>query len=275
MSEKDYYSIGEVSKICNISKKALRFYEELGIIAPDKVDESNNYRYYDRGTLLHVPVIKYYKQIGFKLEEIHNVMESASFDFVEKHFRAKLDELVKMQEKIARSYCAVKDWYNLILEAEQVVENNISEVSVKFMNEQELCFLEQPFEYNYKESIINIEWTNFLESIKNEITGPVILNFENCDDKIEGKDVRAKIMQKTMLPMASENAYKAFGNVYACCYHIGRHEDLDKTYQKIKKWVGYNKYECLKESYERYVVDYWTCEDPNLFVTEVMVKVKK
>ena len=33
------YSIGEVSKLCNVSKKALRFYDEIGIISPDKVSQ--------------------------------------------------------------------------------------------------------------------------------------------------------------------------------------------------------------------------------------------
>ena len=70
------YSIGEVSSICNISKKALRFYDKIHIISPDYISEENKYRYYNRRTLLLVPVIKYYKQMGFKLEEMKEVLES-------------------------------------------------------------------------------------------------------------------------------------------------------------------------------------------------------
>ena len=29
-----YYSIGEVSRICNVSKKTLRFYDKIGLISP-------------------------------------------------------------------------------------------------------------------------------------------------------------------------------------------------------------------------------------------------
>ena len=36
------YSIGEVSSICNISKKALRFYDKIHIISPDYISEENN-----------------------------------------------------------------------------------------------------------------------------------------------------------------------------------------------------------------------------------------
>ncbi len=69
MEEQTYYSIGEVSKICNISRKALRYYDEIGLVSPDKICE-NNYRYYSRQNMLLVPVIRYYKQMGFKLEEM-------------------------------------------------------------------------------------------------------------------------------------------------------------------------------------------------------------
>lgn len=70
MNKQELYSIGEVSKICNISKKALRFYDKIGVISPDVVSEENNYRFYSKDTLLFVPVIKYFKQMGFKLEEM-------------------------------------------------------------------------------------------------------------------------------------------------------------------------------------------------------------
>ena len=46
------YSIGEVSRICNISKKTLRFYDKIDIISPDYICEENKYRYYNRETLL-------------------------------------------------------------------------------------------------------------------------------------------------------------------------------------------------------------------------------
>ena len=73
------YSIGQVSKLCNISQKTLRYYDKIGLIKPDKVDDSNNYRYYSRETLLFVPVIKYYKQMGFKLEEMQELLGSSSY----------------------------------------------------------------------------------------------------------------------------------------------------------------------------------------------------
>ena len=41
--QQELYSIGEVSRICNVSKKALRFYDKINIISPDYICEENKY----------------------------------------------------------------------------------------------------------------------------------------------------------------------------------------------------------------------------------------
>ena len=91
--QQELYSIGEVSRICNISKKTLRFYDKIDIISPDYICEENEYRYYNRETLLLVPVIKYFKQMGFKLEEMKDFLESDNYEVQERGFRRKIDEL--------------------------------------------------------------------------------------------------------------------------------------------------------------------------------------
>ena len=42
MSKKTHYSIGELSQICNVSKKALRFYDEKGLISSLRHDCNNS-----------------------------------------------------------------------------------------------------------------------------------------------------------------------------------------------------------------------------------------
>ncbi len=74
MKHKARYSIGDVSRICNVSKKALRYYDEIGLV-PSKRKDFNNYRYYTQESLLSVPVIKYYKQMGFTLDEMRAFIE--------------------------------------------------------------------------------------------------------------------------------------------------------------------------------------------------------
>ena len=95
MKEQNLYSIGEVSKICNVSKKTLRFYDKIGLISPDVVSGENNYRYYGEDTLLFIPVIKYFKQMGFKLEDMKAFLQGDSnkYKLHERGFYRKIEEL--------------------------------------------------------------------------------------------------------------------------------------------------------------------------------------
>ncbi len=272
---KKLYSIGEVSEICDISKKALRFYDKIGIISPTYISEKNGYRYYSKDTLLFVPIIKYFKQMGFKLEEMKEFLDSSSYAVCEKGFREKIDELKSKEEEIRVSYTSVRDWYNLILEAESVLTNKADEVSVKFMQPLTSCYLEQDFGYNYRETIINIPWTNYLKSINTEITGAVIVHYSNARDKMEGKPVKSRILQKSIRPLTNVPMMTIWGEMAATCYHIGDHESISQTYDKIYAWAERHGYRCGEDSIERYVTDYWTIRKTQDFVTEISVNVKK
>jgi DNA-binding transcriptional MerR regulator len=274
MKYKDRYSIGDVSRLCNISKKALRYYDKIGLIKSER-DCINNYRYYSNESLLAVPVIKYYKQMGFKLDEMREFIEGNVYKAIKGSFQSKIDELKKTQEEIRRKYVSVKDWYDLIVEAEMVIDNNIQEVAVKYVDSSEYLFLEQSFDDDIKEAIINIEFTNFVEKISNEITGPVVIKFSSFKDRMQNESQKVRIMQKT-LKDCKENEKMTFGGqMMISCYHIGAHETISETYEKICRWAKKHRYNIGEESYERYVTDYWTTRNSAQFVTEVMMTVSR
>lgn len=114
-------------------------------------------------------------------------LESDTYEVQERGFRKKIDELKQQREDINVAYTSVNDWYDLILEAESVLENNVTEVSVKYVETHSACYMEQKFTHNYMESIINIEWTNYLEEIGHAITGPVCMYFPDVKEKMEGR----------------------------------------------------------------------------------------
>lgn len=64
------YKIGELSKLCNISVKTLRFYDAQGLLIPDEIDRFTGYRYYSAAKLAECYRIIALKELGFTLEEI-------------------------------------------------------------------------------------------------------------------------------------------------------------------------------------------------------------
>lgn len=280
MKYKNQYSIGEVSKICNISTKALRYYDKLGLITSER-DDINNYRYYSKEAILAVPVIKYYKQMGFTLDEMRCFLEGkvdverSIYNTVKRSFNSKIEHLQKIQEETQRQLTSVRDWFDLITEAEMVIDNNINEVSVKFIEPSTYLYQEQQFKNDIKASVINIKFTNYVEEINNEITGPVIINFSSFKDRMENKDQPIKVLQRT-LRKCKESETIAFGkHIMVSCYHIGSHDNINDTYEKISYWTCKHGYILGEESFERYVTDYWTTSNKALYVTEVLMNASR
>ena len=267
------YSIGEVGKLCNVSKKTLRFYDKIDVISPDYISEENNYRYYSKDTVLFVPVIKYYKQMGFKLEEMKTLLDTDCFDTHTERLRDKIDELKKEREAIAIAYTSVNDWYNLIREAKGVIENKAIQVSVKYINTINACYMKTPFDNNYRESVINIDWTNYLEEIGHEITGAVYLCFPNFEEKLNGQSTEAIIFQQGANDVDPSRTRDFGGKMMLSAYHIGTHDTINETYARIRDWADQYGYRLGASSIERYVVDYWTLNRSEDFVTEILVEI--
>lgn len=271
LKEEGLYSIGEVSKICNVSKKALRFYDEIGIISPDKVT-SNHYRYYSKKSLLKLTIIKYYKQMGFKLEEMRELITSEEYRTMERGFIAKIDELLEEQLAVEVKLTSVRDWYHLLVEAQNIIENEVNEVSVKYMQNMEYGFMDQEYSADYMEAIINLDWTNHLIDIGNEITGPVIIQYPSYKERMKGTCKTMRVIQRLIMPSKPEHRIELGGKTMLSCYHIGAHEKLNETYEKMIKWAKDHNYRLGTSSIERYVTDYWTTENPDMFVTEVFIE---
>lgn len=271
------YTISQMSEISKISKKALRFYDDLGLIS-SKRHGSNNYRYYTQEELLSVPPLKYYKQMGFNLGEIRSAFEvggNTSLSALRKIFIKKIKMLQHEEQMLFLRLTSVRDWLELLHEAEMVLENNLQSVSVKYIPPTQLLFLAQDFAADIKSAIINIDFTNYVEEIGNNITGPVIINYSSIEDRLRNTEQKIQVLQKTIFPCQDDRVLNYGGFLAASCYHIGSHATIGDTYRKLQRWCAANNYVRDNGSFERYVTDFWTTNNESLFVTEIIVKVSR
>lgn len=274
--KKKIYSIGEASRICGISTKTLRFYDKIGALKPDYVSDETGYRYYSDETLLKIPVIKYYKQMGFKLEEMISILNGESYQMMEDPFRKKLLELIRIEQQIHNSYKSVNDWYEMLEEAKIVSMQSVHPVSIKYRAAQELVYLDQEFDYDYRKSVINIPWTDYLTSMNCSITGPVMIEFPSFRDKMTGVCQNSRIMQQIIGECDKKtNVLAAEGQMVASVYHVGGHDNIAESYQKILEYTEKQGLICEEKSIERYVLDYWSSEILDEFVTEIMIPIRK
>ena len=64
------YRIGEFSKICRVPVSALRYYSDLGLLPPVRIDPGSGYRYYEAAQLPRLNRILALKDLGLSLEEV-------------------------------------------------------------------------------------------------------------------------------------------------------------------------------------------------------------
>jgi DNA-binding transcriptional MerR regulator len=63
-------TIGAFSRMSHVSIKALRFYDQIGLLRPTHVDAESGYRYYAASLLPRLNRILFLKELGFSLDEI-------------------------------------------------------------------------------------------------------------------------------------------------------------------------------------------------------------
>jgi DNA-binding transcriptional MerR regulator len=67
--------IGEIAGVFNVSAKAMRIYEKMGIIKPAKTDGQTGYRYYTADQVQQLDALLELKRLGFSLLEIKRLLE--------------------------------------------------------------------------------------------------------------------------------------------------------------------------------------------------------
>jgi len=73
------YTIGEISKIVKTSVDALRYYDEISLLKPVHVEESNRYRYYSKEQVSQLLLIMELKQYGFSLDAIRELLHNGAY----------------------------------------------------------------------------------------------------------------------------------------------------------------------------------------------------
>lgn len=96
------YSIGEVSKLNNISIKALRHYDKIGLLKPAHIDANSGYRYYTHEQFIVIDKIKKFKYWDIPLSELKELIyrdDDATLESFFKKQKAFLDSEAKRIEE--------------------------------------------------------------------------------------------------------------------------------------------------------------------------------
>ncbi|MGL4695565.1 MerR family transcriptional regulator [Enterococcus larvae] len=88
-------SIGEMAELCGLSIQRLRYYSNIGLLQPDYINPTSNYRYYSvhqKQTLFLIQTLQY---LGLSLREISDFISKNQAD---KQTSEKIDHYIQQEE---------------------------------------------------------------------------------------------------------------------------------------------------------------------------------
>ena len=76
------YPIGDLAEYAGISKRTLRYYDEIGLLKPKKTSHSG-YRWYGPEEVNRLQQILFYRELDFELGVIKAILDDPKFDRVQ------------------------------------------------------------------------------------------------------------------------------------------------------------------------------------------------
>lgn len=110
-------SIGQVSKIFDISKDTLRYYDKIGILKPEV--NNNGYRYYSLKHLEKLELILGIKYLGISLSDIKKTIESEDINEYK-------NLVIREEEIIKRKIKEIKELQDIIHNRKEVLDKIIN-----------------------------------------------------------------------------------------------------------------------------------------------------
>ena len=94
-------SISQVAKLTGVSIRTLQYYDEIGLLKPSELTAAG-YRMYDDNALQTLQQILFFKELGFPLKEIKEILEKPDFDRIAAFKKQK--ELFLLKRMLPRNH---------------------------------------------------------------------------------------------------------------------------------------------------------------------------
>lgn len=264
------FTIGELSKLQNISRQTLIFYDKISLFCPAYTNPDNGYRYYSTAQLDYLDTICIMKKIGFSLEEIKEHMNSYTID----NSIAVLKKQLSAIEKEIRELQMVKSRVEhrcSSLENALSIRDNCSDVTVEKAEKQYLL-LQKVAEPNSLEQVSISTKECFARSFKEHLPiffqSGAIVPYELIKQKryTEASYVFLPIENipdlKDVIELPEKNC--------VCTYHIGDYVSIGTSYERILSYCKENGLHIISDSYEFAINDYLSTGNENEYITKIM-----
>jgi effector-binding domain-containing protein len=267
--------IGDFSKLSRVSVKALRYYDEMGLLKPVSVDRFTGYRLYEYSQLSTLNRILALKELGFSLEEIGRLLDDG-LSVEQMRGMLKLRE-TEARQRVREETERLERIESRLREIEQ--ENNMSKYDVVIKNVEavKVASVREVVPTPPEQGGLWGELEGYLAMHRVRPSGACFTLYHDDDYKerdwdlevcepIEGEMTESQRVKVRELPAMT----------VACAIHNGPFVTLSEAYGAIGRWIDANGYRIAGPCREVYLnpAKNGSQTDPNT-VTEIQFPVQK
>ncbi len=263
-------TIGEFSRLSRVSVKALRYYDQIGLFKPEYVSPETGYRYYKVGQLHDMLLISRLKQHQFSLPEIARVLANRDRNTLSEMMQVKRTELSRQIYNQQRILFRLEQDIQKIERCENMMQYNYLIKTTQF----------QPrniFSVRQKASVSDLgrifgDLCGKLEKSGMKPSGPFLTIYHDEDFNHECTD-----LEVGAVVMDADGVGVRLLDPGLCCFatHIGPYDDFTPCYTALGEWIEQEGYVISGPPVELYVKGCENNVQPDEYVTEIYLPIKK
>lgn len=269
----ELFRIGEFSKMGKITIKALRYYDEIGLLKPEETDKFTGYRFYNTDQLLTLHRIQAFRQVGLSIEEIKLILSGHKAKGILQKRKAEIiAELAEGQDSLSR--------IEFILQGKED-ENFMNYAAI--IKEVPECIV-----YSKKMSVPNYDsYFKLVPAIGEKVMGkyptmkcatPEYCFIIYLDGEYREKDFNVEFCEAVteMKPDFEEIEFKKMEKTtVVSLMHKGPYSGLPQAYAYAYKWIEENGYTFSDNPRESYIDGIWNKENEEDWLTELQIPICK
>ncbi|WP_195575146.1 MerR family transcriptional regulator [Paenibacillus sp. 1001270B_150601_E10] len=271
-------SIGEFSKICGVSTKTLRYYDEIGLIRPDETNPHNGYRYYSIGQLKKLLYINRLKKYSFSLDEIKSLLEWNEDQSEEKLHCALIRKKKHIEQQLAALEATLHQMNSDIRNMEEgfSLMSYLDQIEVELVeaSSRNILYTRQMMSSSDYAAGYGMYFQMLYEKIATEqltILGTPMAIYHSPEYNPAGNDTEFAIP----IQEAVRGTRVFAGGLCAKSVLKGNYAELTSVYATLREWIEQEGYELMNYPYEVYVTDPHQTSTPAVMITEVYFPVRK
>lgn len=266
---KDYYKIGEISKIYGIGRDSLMYYEDIGILKPFR--DKNGYRMYKLSDIWRLNLIKELRSLNFPMKKIKEYLDDRNIESTKEILNKeiilideKIEELLSYKQNIMKRLDTINDELrNLKLYEIDLVYINkrkALELNANITKDEEFDFLIQKLQKDYENRFTILGNNNIGSSF--------------CLDKIK-QGIYNEFKSVFCFLEDEEEIYNIIFNegYYLTLTYKGKYKNNKHYINKMFKYIEEKGYKIISDPIEIYKIDTHETEDINEFITEIQIPV--